>query len=339
MGGAHASVSVVAVAYRSGDALLRCLESLADEPVREVVVVDNGAGGPEIAAARRLPRVVVVDAGGNVGFAAACNLGAARASGQVLLFLNPDAVVAPGAVVALAEAVSDARVGVAMPRLRLLDEPETLNSGGNVLHLAGIAWAGGHGDPATSVSERREIAYASGAALAIRAELFRDLGGFAARLFMYQEDLDLGWRARMRGLSAVVEPRADVYHDYDFARNPRKLYLLERNRLAFVLSAYSLRMLVLLAPVLVAAELGMVVLAAREGWLRDKAAGWRWLARNGRWLRERRRAVQSIRRVPDRRLAPLLTAEIDPTQVPVPAVVRAANPLMRAYWALVRRAL
>lgn len=339
MGQADRSVSVVVVAYRSGDALLRCLRSLSDEPVREIVVVDNGGGGPEIDAAARLTDVQVVDAGSNIGFAAACNLGAARTSGAVLLFLNPDVVVAAGAVVALAETAADPSVGVAMPRLRLLDEPETLNSGGNVLHVAGIAWAGGHGQPAASVGERREIAYASGAALAIRAGLFHELGGFAAPLFMYQEDLDLGWRARLRGLSAVVEPRADAYHAYDFARNPRKIYLLERNRLAFVLSSYSARTLVLLAPVLLAAELAMVALAASEGWLRDKAAGWRWLARNRGWLLDHRREIQTLRRVPDRRLASLLTAQIDPAQVPVPRIVRVANPLMRGYWALVRRVL
>jgi GT2 family glycosyltransferase len=334
-----ASVSIVVVAYHSGDALLRCLDSLRAEPASEVLVIDNGGGGREIESAAALPGVEVVDPGGNIGFAAACNMGASRATGDVLLFLNPDAVVGAGALQALAQAVAVPDIGVAMPRLHLLDNPGTLNSGGNVLHVSGIAWAGGHGRPASTLTERREVAYATGAALAIRSELFQELGGFAPELFMYQEDLDLGWRARMRGLRAVVEPQADVYHDYDFARNPRKLYLLERNRLAFVLSAYSARLLLLAAPILVAAEVGMVALAVREGWLHDKVAGWRWLAENRRWVAERRRAIQEQRRVSDRALAPLLTAQIDPVQVSVPGIVRAANPLMRAYWSVVRRAL
>ena len=89
---------------------------------------------------------------------------------------------------------------------------------------------------------------------------------------MYQEDLLLGWKARLAGLRVVIEPGADVYHDYEYGRNPAKHYLLERNRLVFVLSSYSPRLLLLLSPVLVSTELAMAALAAREGWLRGQVA-------------------------------------------------------------------
>ena len=82
--------------------------------------------------------------------------------------------------------------------------------------------------------------------MAIRAETFRALGGFAEELFMYLEDLELGWRAHLAGYRVVVDPGADVFHEYEFGRNPRKSYFLERNRLIFCLSAYSGRQLLLL---------------------------------------------------------------------------------------------
>src|SRR2546423_13750241 len=100
--------------------------------------------------------------------------------------------------------------------------------------------------------------------MAMRAETFRELGGFTEELFMYLEDTELGWRARLRGLRVVVAPGADVYHDYEFGRNPTKIALLERNREIFVLTAYSLRLILLLAPVLAATELAMLAVAARE---------------------------------------------------------------------------
>jgi hypothetical protein len=137
----------------------------------------------------------------------------------------------------------------------------------------------------------------------------------------------------------VVTPRADVYHAYEYARNPRKQYLLERNRLVFVLSAFSGRLLAVLAPVLVAGELSMVALAAREGWLQDKLAGWGWCVRNARWLLDHRRETQRLRRVPDRELAPMLTPVIDPAMIEVPDRVRNANKLVAWYWSLARRAL
>src|SRR6266516_241490 len=135
--------------------------------------------------------------------------------------LKPDTVARPGAVEALARRLEDKPIGIVQARLALMDRPDTLNSSGNVLHVSGLAWPGGYRDPVGTVDTVREIPYASGAALAVRAELFRELGGFTEELFLYQEDLDLCWRARLRGLRVVVDPAADVLHDYVFDRGDR----------------------------------------------------------------------------------------------------------------------
>jgi len=255
----------------------------------------------------------------------------------VLVFLNPDTVAEPGAVAALARALEAPEVGVVQARLRLRDEPALLNSSGNVLHVAGLAWPGGYRDPAESLNHVREIAYASGAACAIRADVFRELGGFTEELFLYQEDLDLCWRARLRGLRIVVTPDADVLHDYVLDRpGRRKEYYLERNRLYFLVTAYSLRLLLLLSPVLLAVELGLVVLAWREGWLRQKVAGWLWLLRRAGWLADRRRETQALRSVPDRALARFLTPVLDPRMLRLPSGISLANAAVSAWWRCVR---
>jgi GT2 family glycosyltransferase len=304
-----------------------------------VIVVDNGGGGEEIDDARGRENVRLVEPGTNVGFAAASNLGALEARSDVLVFLNPDTVVEPGAIAQLVQAVADPAVGIAMARLRLLDEPEKLNSSGIEVHVTGIGWAGGFGEPAESVTEVRDIAAPSGTAMAMRAQTFRELDGFAEELFMYLEDLELGWRARLAGYRVVIVPAADVLHEYEFGRNPGKSYYLERNRLVFVLSAYSWRLLLLLAPLLVWTEIGMFTVALTRGWFRDKLAGWAWLIRNWRTVRRRRRSTQALRRVSDRELARFLTPTFSPGMVEVPRVLRAANPLVRANWAVVRRLL
>jgi GT2 family glycosyltransferase len=332
--------TAVTVAYRSGEALLRLLDSLEGQKgLREVLIVDNANGGPEIEAARERPFVRVLEPHANLGFAGGGNFGAAEAGGDVLVFLNPDTVVAPGAIAQLAQTLEDRSIAIAMARLRLLQEPEKLNSSGVQVHVTGIGWAGGYGEPVESVRELRDVPAPSGTAMAVRAETFRELGGFADELFMYLEDLELGWRARLAGYRVVVDPGADVFHEYDYGRNPRKSYLLERNRLVFCLSAYSGRMLVLLGPVLLATELGMLALSLREGRMRDKVAGWGWLVRHSRLVASRRRQTQRLRRVRDRELAELLTPVFSPAMVPVPAPLRAANPVVSRYWSLVRRAL
>ena len=286
-----------------------------------------------------IERVHVLEPDGNVGFAAGCNLGARRAQGDVIVFLNPDTVVADGALLQLEQAVEDPSVGIAMARLLLLEEPDKLNSSGVEVHVTGIGWAGGFGDAADSISERRDVPAPSGTAMAVRTETFHRLGGFADELFMYLEDLELGWRARIAGLRVVIEPAADVLHEYEYGRNPRKNYFLERNRLVFVLSAYSARMLVLLGPLLVVTELGMTAIALKEGWLRDKVAGWAWLVQNAGVVARRRRTTQGLRTNRDRDLSRFLTATFSPAMVPVPGLLRVANPVVRAYWTAVRKLL
>ena len=195
------------------EALGRLLESLAPEAPHEVIVVDNGgdAEAPE--------GVTLLPPQENLGYGGGNNLGARHATGDALVFLNPDTVVTPGALAGLVEPLEDRSVGIVTARLRLLDRPETLNSAGNEVHVTGIAWAGAYGEPADSVAEPQGCA-PSGAAMAIRRELFESSAA-SRELFLYQGDLILGRRVRLRGLRVVVSPAADVLHEYEFGCNPR----------------------------------------------------------------------------------------------------------------------
>jgi GT2 family glycosyltransferase len=307
-------------------------------PEAEVIVVDNGRAENDIGE-ERWDGLRVVAPGKNLGFACGANRGAAETVDDVLVFLNPDTVVAPGALQRLARTLETPEIGIAMARLRLLDRPELLNSGGTVVHVSGLAWAGRFGEPAADITALEDVAAASGAALAIRRETFRELGGFTGELFMYQEDVELSWRAHLHGLRVVVDPGADVFHEYDFGRHPTKIALLERNRLIFVVTGYSGRLLLLLGPVLVLGELAMLALAARRGWFRGKLGGWWWLARHARWLARHRRETQRLRTVRDRELAHLLAPTLDPKMTSLPKGTGFLNRLLGRYWSLVRKAL
>ena len=299
-------------------------------------MVDNAGEDAELVAAEGAR---LVEPGANLGYADGSNLGVADAQGDVVVFLNPDTVVAAGALQQLTTTLEDETIGIAMARLRLLESPELLNSSGTVVHVSGLAWAGGYRDEAATLTELREVAAPSGAAMAIRRRLFEELDGFTGELFMYLEDMELGWHARMHGLRVVVDSAADVYHDYEFGRNPSKLALLERNRLVFVLTAYSARLLLLLAPLLLAVELAMLFVSARQRWFRGKLGGWWWCIGHARWLARHRRETQRLRRVRDRELAPFLTAVLDPRMLPLPPGTGIVNRVFSAYWSLVRRAL
>ena len=338
---------MIVVAYDSGPALLPCVASIwADQPDWEVIVVNNGAGGEEIDAVAAAGRVTIVKPQQNLGFAGGCNLGAKLASAETLVFLNPDTVIARGSLRRLVEPLADPEIGIVTGRLRLLDQPELLHAAGTVIHVSGLGWSDGYGTSsdapevlADAPALLTDVTAPCGAAMALRADVFNELGGFHDEFFLYQEDVQLGWRAQMSGRRVVYSSAADVYHDYDFERHGKKRYFMERNRIAFLGTCFSGRTLLLLSPVLLVTELMMLLLAARQGWFKDKIAGWMWLMRNGRKLLRRRRETQRGRTVRDRDLAWLLTAVVNPGNLKVPVLVRMLNPLLVGYWVLVRRAL
>ncbi|HUZ80770.1 MAG TPA: glycosyltransferase family 2 protein [Gaiellaceae bacterium] len=205
-------VSVIVVEYNSGHRLARCLDAVGThDPSFEIVVVDNGEVPPELEQAAAGGRLTLVTPPANLGFAGGCNLGARVASGEVLVFLNPDTVVVPGALERLVEALDDPSVGIAMARLRLLDQPQLLQSAGTVVHVSGLGWSDQFGESAESLVDVADVATPCGAAMALRAETFAELGGFHDEFFLYQEDVQLGWRAHMQGRRVVIVPQADVY--------------------------------------------------------------------------------------------------------------------------------
>ena len=337
---ARPRVSAVVLAFGAEPLLAECVTALlrSARVTIDVVLVDNGcttAGAVD--QFDEEPGVIVVRPGANTGFAGGCNLGARRASGEILAFVNSDAVVAPGAIAALAGALEDARVGIVTGSLRLMDRPDVINSAGNPVHYLGLSWAGGLGEPATSYAEPRDVASATGAVMALRRATWTALGGFYEPMFAYCEDTELSLRCWQRGWSVLYVPDAVALHSYEFHRNPLKMYLLERNRLLVVLTLYERRTLALLALPLVGLELAVLAVALKQGWGRQKVRGWWWLLTHSRVVRRRRAQVQGERLRDDGYVVPLLTATFTPGAESGIATPRTLSLLSSWYWRLVRR--
>lgn len=334
------SVTVVVLAWGDEPVLEECVHAaLASTDVEvDVVLVDNGCTSDAVVRLAGAPGVTVLRPGRNLGFAAGCNHGAAQARGQYLAFVNGDAVVRPTALARMVPYADDDSVGLVTASLRMYDDEDIMNSSGNPVHYLGLSWAGGLGEPAADHADPVDVPSASGAATLCRADRFAALGGFCEPMFAYCEDTELSLRAWQRGWRVVYVPDAVVLHRYEFSRNARKLYLLERNRLLLVLTVFSARLLAVVALPLLALELAMLALALRGGWARQKVAGWWWLLRHARLIRARRREVQSDRTVLDSELTWLLTGDVAPgvPELSVPAPLRLVS---RGYWAVARRAV
>jgi GT2 family glycosyltransferase len=305
----------------------------------DVVVVDNGCTGDGVARVKGLDRVRVLTPADNAGFAGGCDLGAAEATGEFLVFVNSDAIVEPAALARLVAVAGEPGVGLAMGSIRLADRPDLINTAGNPMHYVGLVWTGGFGEPAERFATRRSVPVGSGCCFALRRSRWEELGGFAPEYFAYHEDTELSLRLWQRGLSVEYVPDAVVLHHYEFSRNERKQYLVERNRLVLLLTAYEARSLAVLAPMLALTEAATLAAAVAGGWWRPKLRGYGWLWRNRRWLRSRRARLQRERTVRDRALAPLLTSRFDPANVAAPPGVHVFNAVATGYWRVARRLL
>jgi N-acetylglucosaminyl-diphospho-decaprenol L-rhamnosyltransferase len=222
-----ASWAAVVVNYDAGPALAACVASvLGQEPGPELVVVDNASTDDSLVELRQAhPGVRVVQAGANLGYARAANLGAAATVAPVVAVLNPDTVLAAGTARALvARFAAEPELGALGPRLH--------NPDGSVYpsarRIPSVVDAVGHGllffvwrenpftrryrETGADPTRPRDVDWVSGAAIWLRRAALDDVGGWDERYFMYVEDVDLCWRLRRAGWRVAYEPAGTVEH-------------------------------------------------------------------------------------------------------------------------------
>jgi N-acetylglucosaminyl-diphospho-decaprenol L-rhamnosyltransferase len=220
-------LSIIVVTYNSGAHIDACLRSLVECPFqvdREIVVVDNASSDGTAAGIRAgWSGVRVIDAGANLGFARANNLGIQQSFGPLILLLNPDTVVPVGAIDRLVASL-DARPDVAIvgPRLVNADGRAELSFGRMMSPLAelrqkflvrGSNRAGLVAMYVESATRReREVDWVSGACLLVHRSDAEAVGLMDERYFMYAEDVDFCAAVRARGRRVLFTPAAEVIH-------------------------------------------------------------------------------------------------------------------------------
>jgi GT2 family glycosyltransferase len=237
-------VSVVVVTWNGLRHLQTCLPAVLEQRLDsgdtlELIVVDNASadGSREYLAklAGADARIKVLLNPRNEGFSGPNNDAFKHARGEFIATLNNDAPPEPGWLAALlAVARADARIGSVASRMVFAHAPNVIQSAGIAIDRAAIAWDRLVGEPVSADGHAvTQVFGASAGAALYRAEMLHQLGGFDARFFMYLEDVDLAWRARIAGWKAVYAPDAVVRHAHSASAgegSPFKLWHLGRNK-------------------------------------------------------------------------------------------------------------
>ena len=211
-------VAVAIVNWNGERYLERCLSALLAQTVapNEIILVDNASSDASLEIVRRFPSVRLLAQNENLGFARGNNLAISAASGDSdwIALLNPDAFPEPRWLEELLQAaLNNPGFDIFGSKLVNAADPSVMDGAGDAYHISGLVWRVGHGAPVPSLPERiREVFSPCAAAALYRRSMLIEAGGFDEDYFCYVEDVDLGFRLRLRGHRCLYVPTSVAHH-------------------------------------------------------------------------------------------------------------------------------
>ena len=209
----------------------------------EIIVVDNiSSDDSHIICKEKFPNIVLIENSENFGYCEGNNIGIRKAKGEFIVILNPDTEVDPEWINELINAYEKYGDGLYQPKILSLYEKDILQSTGNMINVFGFGYARDKGIiDKNQIKEIQEIGYASGTSLFTHKNVFEKIGLLDPFIFLYHDDLDLGWRAKQIGIKSFYVPKSVVYHaeSYSLKWSKKKFFWLERNRRYCILTHFS----------------------------------------------------------------------------------------------------
>jgi GT2 family glycosyltransferase len=256
------SISIVIVNWNGRHHLARCLPSLVNQTYSdfEVILVDNGSSDDSVDFVQEnYPQIRLLQNEQNQGFAGPNNQAIRVAQGRYIVTLNNDTEVPADWLQILASAAeSNLEMGAFASLVVFDDRRHMIDSAGLSVSLAGIGCQNRLGEAAHIVCEREEVFGACASAALYRREMLDDVGLFDEDYFAYYEDVDLAWRARLRGWRALLVPQAVVYHIHSATggrASPFKEKLVTRNKVWTTLKNYPFPAWLVFLPLILAYDI------------------------------------------------------------------------------------
>ncbi len=308
----------------------------------EILVVDNNSEDSSVSYLKDYyPNIKIIENIKNVGYVGANNIGyeyARRKQADYIFLLNQDTVIKAGFLQPLYNFAKDNKFGSLQPKIKLWPKTDKINTIGNAIHFLGF----GYGIDSNKTDDNRQginkINYASGAGVFLSMNVLNKKGYlFDESMFMYLEDLDLGWSLSLMGYDNYLIPDSIIFHKYEFKRGMKQLYWFERNRHWTMLKNYKLGTLLLITPACLIMEIGQLIFALLNKRLLQKLRSYLWLL--APWqiakLISQRRKIQKKRKRKDREIVKDFKGVIlfQPLESPI---LKIANFFMAIYWYIIK---
>lgn len=285
----YPAVTAIVVNFNGGARTLQCIEALTRQtwPVQKIIIVDNAStdGSVETIAAT-FENALILRQADNLGLSKARNIGLRFAATPLVLSVDSDVYLRPGALESMLAAQAMSRAAVVCPRIVLYPERTVIQCDGADPHYTAMlimrnAYSTDFGDSQSPI----EVGGAIGSCFLLDRGAVLDAGGFNEMYFFYHEDLEFSLRMRALGHDFFFAPAAVVDHDRGegtpglsfrgTGKYPaRRVYLSIRNRLITIGIHYKARSILVLMPPLLLYELGTLAMAIARGWLPEVWRAW-----------------------------------------------------------------
>lgn len=333
------SVVIIILTFNNEAEIEPCLNSVFKQNHDghfEVLVVDNSSSDDTVTIVEtKYDKVKLIKNSRNNGYAGGNNLGLKQAwekDFDYSVLLNPDTEVEENWLKNLVKVAEAEDVGIVQSQVLFYSEKYLVNSIGNPLHFLGFSWSGGYKTVTNSQLKVKEIALASGSSMLIKRAVLEKVGLFDERLFMYHEDVDLCWRARLAGWKIMLAPASKVYHKYSFSFGSKKFFYVERNRLVIFFSNYHLLSIILLLPIFLLTEVAMLVYSIFTGWFRYKFLSWLAFLFMLPHVIKKRREVKRLRTISDKQMIKSMSVALKFSDVDSLLLRYLYNPLSTLYF-------
>ena len=328
-------ISIIVLNYNAGELLLNCINSLMKSTYQniEILVVDNiSSDDSHTKCKKQFPDIKLIQNRKNLGYCGGNNVGIKEAKGEFIVILNPDTIVEENWLDEMFNAFNEFGDGLYQPKIISLNESDIIQSTGNMIHVFGFGFARDKGKKIIEKKEEIEkIGYASGTCLFTTKKVLEKVGLLDEFLFLYHDDLDLGWRAAQIGINSYYVPKSKIFHaeSYSLKWSAKKFYWLERNRKYCLKTHYSKDTYKKMSFSLMLVDLSIWIFYISKGFLNAKIRAELDILKNKKIIENKYLELEKKKIIPDKELIKKFPDEIFvPTNVSEQSLNKKFNSLL-----------